>query len=64
MHYREIIGYVDRMDAVRNVDPCREYKMLKFFVNNGAGERMQIVAWNENIAKIENIVTQYKVRKN
>lgn len=54
--YREIIGYIDGIEAPRSVGNNQQYKFFKFFMNNGNGKRIQIVAWNENIDIVEKYI--------
>ncbi|XP_025997520.2 uncharacterized protein LOC113005834 [Solenopsis invicta] len=49
----EIIGYVDGIDAPRYVGDKRQYKVLKLFLNNGSGKRVQVITWNDKIDRIE-----------
>lgn len=50
--YSEIIGYIDGMESPRIVGNKQQYKVFKFFLNNGNGKRVQVIAWNEEIEKI------------
>ncbi|XP_071652868.1 uncharacterized protein [Temnothorax longispinosus] len=52
----EIIGYVDGIEASRTVGTNTKYKFFKFYVNNGNGRRIQIVAWNDDIKPIEQLI--------
>ncbi|XP_071581147.1 uncharacterized protein [Temnothorax nylanderi] len=54
--YREIIGYVDGIEAPRLVGTNQQYKYFKFFLNNGSNKRVQVVAWNENIEIVEEYI--------
>lgn len=54
--YSEVIGYVDGIEASRIVGRSPRYKFFKFYLNNGAGRRIQIVAWNEDIDRIEHFI--------
>lgn len=49
----EIIGYVDGIESTRLVGDNQQYKFFKFYLNNNKGRRIQIVAWNDDIKKIE-----------
>lgn len=51
--YSEIIGFIDGIEAPRYVGENKQFKFFKFFVNNGCGKRIQIVAWNDEIDRIE-----------
>lgn len=52
-YYSEIIGYVDGIEVPRCVGENNQFKIFKFCINNGDGKRVQIVAWNEEIDRIE-----------
>lgn len=54
--YREIIGFVDGIEAPRLVGNNNQYKFFKFYLNNGNGKRIQIVAWNENVDIVEKYI--------
>lgn len=56
MHYSEIIGYVDGIDSSRYVGNNNQYKIFKFYINNGSGRRVQIVAWNDDIENVEHLI--------
>lgn len=58
--YREIIGYVDGIESPRLVGNKQQYKFFKFYLNNGNGRRVQVVAWNDDIDLIEHhILSNY-----
>ncbi|XP_036141279.1 uncharacterized protein LOC118645060 [Monomorium pharaonis] len=40
------------MESPRIVGNNQQYKIFKFFLNNGSGRRIQIVVWNDDIDKI------------
>ncbi|XP_036143664.1 uncharacterized protein LOC118645886 [Monomorium pharaonis] len=48
----EIIGYIDGIESPRIVGNNQQYKILKFFLNNSSGRRIQIVSWNDDIDRI------------
>ncbi|XP_071582010.1 uncharacterized protein [Temnothorax nylanderi] len=52
----EIVGYVDGIEAPRYVGNKSQYKVFKFFLNNGDGKRVQIIAWNDDIEKVEEYI--------
>lgn len=49
----EIIGYVDGIESPRYVGNKQQYKFFKFYMNNGKGKRIQVVAWNDDIDYIQ-----------
>ncbi|XP_024871876.1 uncharacterized protein LOC112454612 [Temnothorax curvispinosus] len=49
----EIIGFVDGIEAPRYVGDKQQYKIFKFFLNNGNGKRIQIMTWNDEVDKVE-----------
>lgn len=50
--YREIIGYIDGIESPRIVGNKQQYQVLKFYLNNGSGRKIQVIAWNEDIDDI------------
>ncbi|XP_029169825.1 uncharacterized protein LOC114939632, partial [Nylanderia fulva] len=58
---KEIIGYVDGIEASRSVGNNKQYKFFKFYLNNGNGKRIQIVAWNVNIDLVENYIQTNRI---
>ncbi|XP_026828252.1 uncharacterized protein LOC113562612, partial [Ooceraea biroi] len=48
----EVIGYIDGLDSPRIVGSNQQYKIFKFYLNNGSGRRIQIVVWNDDIENI------------
>ncbi|KAL6418637.1 hypothetical protein ACFW04_011925 [Cataglyphis niger] len=56
----EIIGYVDGIEAPRYVGDQQQYRVFKFYINNGNGKRVQIIVWNDDIKNVEpNIKLNY-----
>lgn len=53
IYYSEIIGYVDEIDGPKIVGKAQQYKLLKFMVNNNSRHRIQVVAWNNEIERIQ-----------
>jgi len=53
LYYSEIIGYVDAIESPRRLGTKMQYKFFKFYLNNGNGKRVQIVAWNDDVEIIE-----------
>jgi len=51
--FREVIDYIDGIEAPRCVGSNQQYKFFKFYLNNGNSKRIQIVAWNEYVDKVE-----------
>lgn len=49
----EIVGFVDGIEATRSVGDKQQYKVFKFYLNNGQGRRVQIIVWNDDIKPIE-----------
>ncbi|XP_071576854.1 uncharacterized protein [Temnothorax nylanderi] len=54
----EVVGYVDGIDAPRYVGDKSQYKVFKFYLNNGSGKRVQIVAWNDDVDVVEQYIVQ------
>lgn len=50
--FSEIIGCIDGIESPRIVGNKQVYKVLKFYLNNGNGRRIQVVAWNDDIENI------------
>jgi len=48
----EIVGYVDGIESPRIVGNKQQYKAFKFYLNNGNGKKIQIVAWNNDMDNI------------
>jgi len=44
---------VDGIEAPRYVGDKSQYKVFKFYVNNGNGRRVQIIVWNDDIDSVE-----------
>lgn len=58
--YSEIVGYVDGIEAPRYVGDQQQYRVFKFYINNGNGKRVQIIVWNDDIKNVEpNIKLNY-----
>ncbi|XP_026826234.1 uncharacterized protein LOC113562119 [Ooceraea biroi] len=55
----EIVGFIDGIEAPRYVGENKHFKFFKFYINNGCGKRIQIVAWNDEIDCIE-----HKIKSN
>jgi len=53
IYYSEIIGYVDEIDGPKIVGKAQQYRLLKFMVNNNSRHRIQVVAWNNEIERIQ-----------
>jgi len=51
-YYSEVIGYIDGIESPRIVGNKLQYKFFKFYLNNGDGRKVQIVAWNDDIDHI------------
>lgn len=52
----EIISYIDSIEAPRIVGNSQQYKFYKFFVNNGSGRKIQVVAWNDDVDRVEQLI--------
>ncbi|XP_029167920.1 uncharacterized protein LOC114943513 [Nylanderia fulva] len=48
----EIVGFIDEIDGPKIVGKSQHYRLLKFLVNNNSKHRIQVVAWNEEIDRI------------
>jgi len=48
-YYSEVIGYIDGIESPRIVGNKQQYKFFKFYLNNGDGRKIQMVAWNDDI---------------
>ena len=46
---REVVGYVDGIEVPRKVGDKNQYKVFKFYINNGKGRRIQVIVWNDDI---------------
>lgn len=44
---------MDGIEAPRFVGNNQQYKFFKFYLNNGKGKRIQVVAWNEFVKKVD-----------
>lgn len=51
--FSELIGYVDEIDGPKIVGKNQNYRLLKFILNNNSKHRIQVVAWNKEIEKVE-----------
>lgn len=40
------------MESPRIVGNNQQYRFFKFYLNNGKGKRVQVVAWNEDIDNV------------
>ncbi|XP_029154771.1 uncharacterized protein LOC114927886 [Nylanderia fulva] len=49
----EVVGFVDGIEASRYVGDKKQYKVFKFYINNGEGRRVQVVVWNDDITPVE-----------
>ncbi|XP_024877221.1 uncharacterized protein LOC112458045 isoform X2 [Temnothorax curvispinosus] len=49
----EIVSFVDGIEAPRYVGDKQQYKIFKFFLNNGNGKRVQVITWNDEVDKVE-----------
>jgi len=47
---------VDGIEAPRLIGNNKQYNFFKFYLNNGNGKRIQIVAWNENVDIVEKYI--------
>ena len=54
--YSQIVGYVDNIEATRTVGNNQQYQFFKFYLNNGTGKRIQVVAWNDNVKLVEKLI--------
>lgn len=52
----EIIGYIDGIESSQFVGNNNQYKIFKFYINNGNGRRVQIIAWNDDIDNVEPLI--------
>ncbi|CAG5110907.1 Protein of unknown function, partial [Cotesia congregata] len=48
--FSELVGYID---AIESVKQCNDSKLLKFVINNGAGKRVQIKCWGDDIPRVQ-----------
>ncbi|XP_074101795.1 uncharacterized protein LOC141529217 [Cotesia typhae] len=46
----ELIGYID---AIESVKQCNDSQLLKFVINNGAGKRVQLKCWGDDIPRVQ-----------
>jgi len=61
--YSEVIGYIDGIESPRIVGNKQQYKFFKFYLNNGNGRKIQIVAWNDDIDYILPLIMPNHVNK-
>jgi len=45
----EIVGFIDEIEGPMIVGKTRQYRLLKFILNNNSRHRIQVVAWNAEI---------------
>ncbi|XP_024871168.1 uncharacterized protein LOC112454160 [Temnothorax curvispinosus] len=58
----EVVGYVDGIDAPRYVGDKSQYKIFKFYLNNGSGKRVQIVqTWNDDVDVVEQYIISNQI---
>lgn len=50
------MGFVDGLEAPRYVGDKKQFQFFKFYVNNGSGKRIQVVAWNDEIERVEHTI--------
>ncbi|XP_044587394.1 uncharacterized protein LOC123266995 isoform X2 [Cotesia glomerata] len=46
----KLVGYID---AIESVKQCNDSQLLKFVINNGAGKRVQIKCWGDDIPRVQ-----------
>lgn len=54
--YSEIIGYVDGIESPRLVGNKQQFNFFKFYLNNNKGRKIQVVAWNDDVKRVEDII--------
>ncbi|XP_032675724.1 uncharacterized protein LOC116846248 isoform X2 [Odontomachus brunneus] len=59
----KIIGFIDEIEGPKIVGKVQQYKMLKFILNNNSRHRIQVVAWNKEVDKVEHLMTPNNVNK-
>jgi len=47
------IGFIDEIDDLKITNKAQHYRLLKFILNNNSKYRVQVVAWNAKIERIE-----------
>ena len=57
----EVTGFIDEFLGTRSVGLEKQYKLYSFLINNNAGERCQVSAWNSDIDSIEKMVKLHAV---
>lgn len=51
---------MDGIEVPRYVGDQQQYRVFKFYMNNGNGRRVQIIVWNDDIKNVEpNIKLNY-----
>jgi len=48
-----VIGFLDEIEGPKIVGKAQHYTLLKFMLNNNSRHRIQIVAWNNEIERIQ-----------
>lgn len=48
---------MDGIESPRYVSTKQQYTFFKFYLNNGSGNRIQIVSWNNDIDYIQHHIT-------
>lgn len=62
--FSELIGYIDAIEALKDVPIINpKYKLFKFIVNNGMGRRIKVACWGSDATKWSSKITTNKVCK-
>jgi len=59
-----VIGFLDEIEGPKIVGKAQHYTLLKFMLNNNSRHRIQIVAWNNEIERIQHHIQPNKVNDN
>ncbi|XP_043287938.1 uncharacterized protein [Venturia canescens] len=57
----EVIGFIDACESPKTVGSTKKYKIMKFVINNGAGRRIQCLAWEDNVKKVVDVIGINKI---
>lgn len=54
--HSEVISYVEGIESPRVVGNKQQFKFFKFYLNNGNGNIIQVVDWNDVIEKVLSLI--------
>lgn len=59
--FREICGWVDALESAKTVGQEKKYNIIKFVLNNNGGKRIQCCAWQNEVQRVQSVVSPNKV---